>query len=364
MSTFKVPVIEIEVFDHPNADRLDVAKATTMDYHMIIPKGQYKTGDTVVYIPEQAIVPESILQEIGLEGKLAGKDKNRVKAMRLRGIVSQGIVYPNKTDVPVGTDMAEVLGVVKYEVPIPVGMAGEVCNIGFEHTVNFDIDNIKNYPHVFSDADLIEITEKVHGTFMMVGGFPEGGFTHDEIMSDGRVFCASKGLGGRGLVFKDNEVNAKNIYIRVTKALELDSIVKNLADHYKTEVCILGEVFGKGVQDMEYDCAVNEPQFRVFDICIKKEGYWFWLERPLVESICEQSNLVMATVLYSGVYDKDKILELTDGKETISGNSVHLREGVVVRDLNVNARHPDIGRKILKSVSFDYLNRKGGTEYN
>ena len=35
-----------------------------------------------------------VLEEIGLTGKLAGKQKNRVKPSNLRGILSEGILYP------------------------------------------------------------------------------------------------------------------------------------------------------------------------------------------------------------------------------------------------------------------------------
>ncbi|MYG14266.1 MAG: RNA ligase (ATP), partial [Gammaproteobacteria bacterium] len=41
----------------------------------------------------------------------------------------------------------------------------------------------------------------------------------------------------------------------------------------------------------------------------------------------------------------------------------HMREGVVVRPV-AERESPGLGRVILKSVSGDYLTRKGGTEYN
>lgn len=363
MSTFRVPVVEITISEHPDADKLEIARATNMDYNMIVPKGVYHTGDTVIYIPEQSIVPDSLLEDLGLTGKLAGRKHNRVKAIRLRGIISQGIVYPNHTEAEVGTDMAETLGITKYEVPIPIGMKGEVCNLGYEYTIKFDVDNFKNHPNVFTSDDFVEITEKIHGTFMMVGSFPENGHTHPEII-DERSFCGSKGLVNRGLVFKDNEENKNNLYLRATKKLNLHTISQSLSDRYGSEVCLLGEVFGKGVQDLAYGFKTNDVQFRLFDICIISDSGIEWVDRKTIVDICSEFNLSMATVLYVGPFCKDKIIELTEGKETISGASSHIREGIVIRDLNPAASHQDIGRKILKNVSFAYLNRKGGTEYN
>ena len=38
-----------------------------------------------VYVPENVFLPEDLIDEIGLTGKLAGSKRNRVKAIRLRG---------------------------------------------------------------------------------------------------------------------------------------------------------------------------------------------------------------------------------------------------------------------------------------
>ena len=85
-------VWEVTVEDHPNADRLDVVKCG--EYTAISGKDDYKTGYLAVFIPSGAIVSDEILEEIGLTGKLAGKQKNRVKPSKLRGILSEGILYP------------------------------------------------------------------------------------------------------------------------------------------------------------------------------------------------------------------------------------------------------------------------------
>ena len=60
---------------------------------------------------------------------------------------------------------------------------------------------------------------------------------------------------------------------------------------------------------------------------------------------------------------RHKNAEHTDGRETISGRGLHIREGVVVRPC-AERRHEALGRVQLKSVSERYLLRKGGTEYN
>jgi RNA ligase (TIGR02306 family) len=67
--------------------------------------------------------------------------------------------------------------------------------------------------------------------------------------------------------------------------------------------------------------------------------------------------------LYRGPLDLDRVLELAEGPETVSGRGAHLREGVAVRTA-ADACSPVLGgRAVAKVVSDAYLTRKGGTEY-
>ena len=90
MSSFAVTVEKARILPHPNADALELAQIG--EYRAVVRKGEFPDGELVVYIQEQAIVPDNLLAELGLSGRLAGKDGNRVKAVRLRGELSQGIV--------------------------------------------------------------------------------------------------------------------------------------------------------------------------------------------------------------------------------------------------------------------------------
>src|SRR5271157_4752913 len=92
MSTFEAKVYRLTIEPHPNADKLELA--VVGDYRAIVGKGQFMTGDYGVYIQEASIVPDWLIEKLGLVGKLAGPQHNRVKAMKLRSILSQGLVYP------------------------------------------------------------------------------------------------------------------------------------------------------------------------------------------------------------------------------------------------------------------------------
>jgi len=357
MSTFKVQVRRVEIEGHPNADALELAKIG--DFRSCVRKGSFQTGDLVAYIPESALVPQTILVSLGLEGRLAGPAKNRVKAMRLRGVLSQGICLPAHPDWVEGQDVALELGITKWEPPIPTEFQGLMSNIGAENTISYDVENFRAFPDVLVDGEEVVFTEKVHGTCMLAVLVP----TEDGI----KFFVGSKGLMTRGLAFDPNRPgNENNVYCRAARVHDLDVKMRGFFGDQITEpVIVLGEVFGAGVQDLSYAQVSNESTigFRVFDISTGfRSSNKFFSDAPLAEA-CEKMGLERVPVLYRGPFSRELMKKHTDGLETVSGKAVHIREGIVMRP-TVERTHPDLRRVQLKSVSEAYLLRKDGTEFN
>jgi RNA ligase (TIGR02306 family) len=363
MSTFAVQVVRAVIEPHDNADSLEIARVG--DYRSIVRKGQFKTGDLVAYIPEQAIVPDPLLDELGLRGKLAGKDGNRVKAIKLRGVLSQGLVLAARPTWSEGQDVAAELGVHKFEPPVPSHMNGQVYGAGPDRCVKYDVENFKAFPDVLADGEPVVFTEKIHGTWCQVGLLP-----HSDGLPHGRLVVSSKGLAAKGLAFvPDAPENATNLYLRVARHLEFVArIERALAAELGAgrPVFVLGEVFGAGVQDLSYGAKTEQDRsigFRVFDIYVGWIGQGGFLSDADLEAACAALELPRVPVLYRGPFSRAVMLEHTDGRETISGQALHVREGVVVRPQTERHAH-ELGRVQLKSVSEKYLLRSGGTEYN
>lgn len=375
MATFEARVYRLTIEEHPNADALELARVG--DYRSIVRKGQFKTGDLGVYIPEAAVLPEWLIERLGLVGKLAGKKKNRVKAVKLRSILSQGLIYPVYVDgisgdhyvagelecdreyVNEGSVVTEFLGITKYEPPIPVHMSGEVFN-AHGMTLKYDIENFKRYPDVLEEGEDVIMTEKLHGTWCCFGYHPDA--PHHII--------TSKGLSDKGLAFKLNEQNTNNLYIRALDgtAPGPDGTGGNVLDRahdffgYDQPFYVLGEVFGQGVQDLHY--GATSPQFRVFDIYIGEPGQGRYVDADQIQSICTALGVQMVPTIYVGPFSKEAMERLTNGKETVSGSEANIREGVVIKPKE-ERYDTELGRVILKSVSEAYLLRKGNaTEYN
>ena len=361
MAEFESKIYEIKVRDHPHADRLDIAMVG--DFRCVIGKNSMKTGELAAYIPEGAIVPDDILEEQGLTGRLAGSKRNRVKAVKLRKVLSQGLVYPvtgkrlADKDVHAGLDVTDDLGIVKYEPPIPSHMDG-VTVPAHGYTLKYDIENLKKYPDALKKGEPVVVTEKLHGTWACFGFSPEIGH-----------IVTSKGLSAKGLIFDlDSPKNDHNLYVqRFREHEEAFSGVRDALRIHKYEaaeqgVYVLGEIFGRGVQDLHYGQLC--PAFRVFDIYVGQPGQGRYLSpyemmTILADSLQEDLLFFPVPVLYAGSYDRDEIESVTNGLTVLGGNNV--REGVVLRPA-LERSDPIMGRVILKNVSEAYLTRKGGSE--
>lgn len=376
MSTFAVKLVRIrDIEPIVNADAIE--QVVVGAYRSVVRKDEFKKGELVMYIPEQSLVPEWLLKSLGLEGKLAGPDKNRVKAVKLRGCLSQGICVPvrqlksttasvvyndqgHSAVVTEGENIAELLGITKYEPTIPQNFAGELY-AAMDFTVHYDIENFKGYPDVLQEGEEVVMTEKLHGSFCGVGIVPAMDASPKHWFDRCVVF--SKGLGARGLCLLNTENNANNAYIRALRRLRVFEKLLKHRDTVTEPFFVLGEVYGPGIQDAVFSYGHKETDFRIFDVLSGYRGTQRYYDRDDQRYYASLFELEMVPMLYRGPFSVEVMNEYTSGTETVSGTNGHMREGIVIKP-TVERRHDDLGRVILKSVSAEYLLRKGGTEYN
>ncbi|MDO0916131.1 RNA ligase (ATP) [Streptomyces sp. DT2A-34] len=354
MSTLRVTAEVLTVHEHPNADALELAQVGL--YRAVVAKGAYRTGEAAVYIPEQSVLPAGLIEELGLTGRLAGSRADRVRAVRLRGELSQGIVCRPKAlaDVDLaraaaeGTDFAEVLGVTKWVPPIPPTMSGEVESApGLLPWV--DIENIQRYPDIFEPGERVVLTEKLHGSACLL----------TYVADEGRVYVSSKGFGAKSLALREDP---RNLYWRTVRGHGVAEAAVRVAERLGARrVGIFGEVYGAGVQDLTYgaDGRRETLGYAVFDVSAEIDGRVRWLDAAEVL----EGELPLVPRLFEGPYDIERVLGVASGRETVSGRELHLREGVVIRPVSERYSAVTGRRAIAKAVSPAYLTRKGGTEY-
>lgn len=386
MSTFSCPVVPVRITPHQNADAIEIAEVGL--FQSIVKKGQYQTGDLVVYIPENSLIPDPILKAMDMwdtdrdKGRCGGSGGNRVKPIKLRGVVSQGLICPlsvvrehgSQTDIVEGDDVSTLLGIVKYEQAIPAAFRGHSAGVLEGMTPKFDVENLKSNPWVFEEGENIRITEKVHGTCCIIGVFPEGYLAErgkgevTERLYKGRIYVGSKGLTRRGIVFNPNVDTS--VYTTVTKeGLILDRILSTLEclggfgyEIFEGPFAVLGEIFGPGVQDLHY--GRSKHTFAGFDIWYEDPVKKTWVPVPnkQLAELFVMMGISQVPILYEGPYQgMDHLKSFVDGKSLYfdpyykpspgAKGSQHTREGFVVRG--------DGNGKLYKMISNNYLFRKG-----
>ena len=124
----------------PNADAIE--KVRVLGWWVVTKKGEHQPGDRVVYCEIDSLLPERPGVRVPAHEQLqAGPDRRRrevilpagfrIKTVKLRGQVSQGICFPlsilpSGGPTEDGADVTDILGIRKWEPPLPVGMGGKV----------------------------------------------------------------------------------------------------------------------------------------------------------------------------------------------------------------------------------------------
>ena len=335
MAEFEVKIRSVKIEEHPDADAIEIAQVD--DYRSVVRKGQFQTGDLAAYIPENSVLPDSLVIEMGLQGKLAGAESNRVKAIRLRGVLSQGLIWPVPGAV-LGDNVAEQLGITKYIPQVPHDMQGEMYPAP-GMTISFDIEDIKKYPKVLYPGEEIVATEKLHGTYCQLGYY------------EGQPIITSKTPAHNGVAYFDNEPNQKNIYVQIAHKYQeqLEALSQIHQSYY-----LMGEIYGRGVQDLQYE--TTEKQFRVFDFYVGAPTFGRYLDYDeMVELLKPYFDIV--PLVYRGEYQPDQLEEITSGQSKLAS---HRREGIVIKPIHERI-DLELGRVLVKSISSSYLLRRGKT---
>jgi RNA ligase (TIGR02306 family) len=354
VSDLIVQVCKVDkVEHHPNADRLDVA--TIKGWECIVGRDQFVPGDLIVYVPPDSVMPGPMIERYNLTYL---KKNGRVGAVKLRGVVSQGLVLEIPTDlIPSyyeGYDVAEKLGIIKWEPPVRQGgfnrgrrqPTKKKANPHFDRYT--DIQNIRNFNTAFEEGEHVVITEKIHGTNFRAGRLPRfKGTPWGRLMAllFGKFEFVYGSHNVQLLPFRKKNFYGEDVYGRIAKRFDL---ANKIPDGY----IVYGEIYGPGIQDLTY--AAEDIQVVFFDV--KRDGqYLNWLE---AYRFFVGIGLPTVPLIYEGPYSVEDLEVATNGKSLLAPTQI--REGCVVR----SAREVRFGhmRKVLKSINPEYLIRKGGTE--
>lgn len=325
-------IVEISGFGkHNNADTLNITQI--MGGTCIFKAGVFQKGDRAVYIQIDSVLPEDWQSN----PRLSFIKERRIKASRLRGVFSMGILIPlldSEKELPLGHCMDEVLGIVKYEEKMSIISSDMERNPGI--TPVYKISNYRHHKKTLTIGEQVVVTEKIHG---MSSVFP---WYEDRLW-------ASSHYGFR-------KPNKDSIWWQIAEAYHLETMLQEL----NLPIALYGEVYGHKIQDLTYGAKVDQKNWALFDIYDYKEKSF--LSEVAFRGLADYLGLPTAPVLYKGPFDPDLIEPMRNGKSTLANQ---IREGIVIKPVKERFDNGiENGRVALKLVGEDYLLRKNGTEFH
>lgn len=358
MSELIVEVCQIEdIIPHDNADRLEIA--LIKGWNCVVQKGKYQKGDSIVYIPIDSILPTNLENLLFPPDSKVKLHNSRVKTIKLRGAISQGLIVGLKTlgveGTPIGTNVAKLLNIKKYEPPAALSPQSQ-CNQIKRKDKNpdfreyTDIQNFKHYPDLFKEDDEVVVVEKIHGSNWRSSLLPFHANTlWKKIKKFFRLtpqyeFCYGthhtqlqykRFYGG---YYKDKG----NIYWEMVKKYDI-------LNKIKPGETIYGEVYGDGIQKgYNYGCGPGIRELVIFDVNVNGR----FLNYEELRQWCLERDLQMPSLLYKGPWDPEIVKKCAVG-DSIFRPDQKIREGVVIRPIKEETCK--IGRKILKLINDAYL---------
>lgn len=335
-----------KITDLKQIDGADNIELAIVDgWQVVVAKNvQHKIGDFVVYCEIDSFLP--IKEEFEFLRKTSYKKMGelegfRLKTIRLRQQLSQGLILPisvlnskfnpemivdiskqpwgdqlqigpydDALVVEVGMDVTELLGIVKYEPPIPAELAGKVKGMFPSFISKTDEIRIQNIPDEYKtyteSNDNFYITEKLDGssaTFYINNG--------------------EFGVCSRNLELLETEGNT---FWKVARQLDLENKMKAQNKNF----AIQGELIGEGIQGNPYNIKGHTVMFfTAFDIDMRKRFNYAEFAMFMARNQLEVAPLLSIRAGTDLPKTIEELLKFAEDKSSL--NEKTEREGVVIR---------------------------------
>lgn len=296
----------------------------------------HKVGDYVVYCEIDSFLPIKdefeFLRKTSYKKLKDGSEGFRLKTIKLRGQVSQGLILPMSVFADFGwtayegLDVSERLGITKYEPPMPAELQGKVKGLFPSFIPKTDEERVQNLTKEYEmmkyqSKHQFYVTEKLDGSSATFY-FKDGEF----------------GVCSRNLELIETEGNT---FWKVARELDLENKLKENGKN----LMLQGELIGESIQGNPYK--IKGQTIRFFNIYdIDSQSYY---GLPMFLATMEHT-LKLETVPILHMYFKlpdtiDEIIKYADAKSKLNPNFD--REGIVVRTMDRTISFKVISNKFL-----------------
>jgi len=292
-----------------NADRIELAIVD--GWKVVVNNGVHTIGELVVYFEIDSLLPIreefEFLRKSSYKMMADGTEGFRLRTIKLRGKISQGLVVPTSVlpdDVSIieGQDVTDILGIVKYDPPIPPELAGKVIGQLPSFIRKTDEERIQNFVDEYSEMRKFRYfaSEKLDGASCTM------------------YFNQKFGICSRNLELAKGDTTQWKLAKEFGLISKLENFGRNIA--------LQGEIIGEGIQKNKYKLKGQEFRlFNIFDI----DNYEYLPKIEMLE-IAEQFGLKIVPTVFESIElpeTIDEILKMAEGKSILNTQSE--REGLV-----------------------------------
>jgi len=297
------------VLEHPNADRLGIYVVD--GWKVIDMKDRYQVGDIVIYCEIDSFLP--IREEFEFLRKSSFKRMGeqegfRLRTIRLRGELSQGLLISKEVLpkdfvwIKLGEEVTEVLGIKKYERPIPVSLSGVVKGDFPFFIRKTDEERIQNLPYNELKQHTYIVTEKLDGS------------SWTAYVRDGEVGVCSRNLE----LLEDDKNSLWSIIRQYDLKEKLIALGRNIA--------LQGELIGGKIQGNPYK--LNGFDVRIFKMWDIDKSEYLTMEEMI--ALSAELGLTTVPILERGFRLPSTVDEALAYADKISTLFDTHREGVVL----------------------------------
>lgn len=354
------------------ADRIELAGV--MGWQCIVKKSEFKVGDLCVYIEIDSIVDKDNPDFAFLE-----KRNYRIKTMKMKGVISQGIVFPlsilpTNREYEIGDDVTSVLKITQVEDEIPKSkpsnplqsikqrhkklFKSKVFQMLMRHKwfraiairllspkkkpakfpdwiVKTDEVRLQNMPNVleeYKDKPMI-VTEKLDGTSTSFGLKKVKRNKYDFAVCSRNV---------RQLTPSQKSYYDENVYHEIANKYDVCNVLLELLkDNNATTVVLQGETIGEGIQKNKY--GIDGVDFYGFNLVIDGKK----VDSTVASHMVKEFGIKWVPILDTEFILLPTVNEMIDFADGTSKIADTLREGLVIRDHDNTTSFKCISNKFL-----------------
>jgi len=347
----------------PNADSIE--KITVLGWELVAKKGEFRIGDLCVYCEIDSILPEKP------EFEFLRDRKFRIKTIKLRGQISQGICFPlsilpENIKIKEGLDVTEILGIEKFEpYEEEQKMCKQVNKIGYPnwmpkwmhkilHRFKFfriyyrKTSGQKSFPSLIpkTDETRVQVLQKLLDKYI-------GTECYYSEKLDGSSITVYQINGKFGVCSRNIDLkrNKNDKYWKAVLSYDLENKFKK---YFKNEnIAIQGELIGEGIQGNKYKLSGHHIYF--FNILYIQKRIYGNIE--CLKYVCNLLDINIVPILnehYILTNDIPSLVELSKGNSELYPNSP--REGIVIRPLQEIEDFEFRDKLVKNRISFKSIN--------